>query len=67
MEERDSECDLVHEIFDRLSDCGGFVVEHVLKMRSNNFQHQHFMLSVRAFYLETMQETEDVTRLSLFA
>ena len=62
MEERGSECDLMHERFDRPLDYGWFVIEHGLEMRSNNWQHQDVVLSVYALYLEMVQESEDVIK-----
>ena len=59
MEERDSENDLVYERFDRLLDYGWVVVEHDLKVRSNDLQHQYVMFSVWAFHLEVIQECEN--------
>jgi len=58
--ERDSERDLVRDGFNRLVDYGGFIVDHVLKMRPNNLQHQHVMFSVWALYLKMIQGSEDV-------
>jgi hypothetical protein len=62
MEERGSERDLMRERFDRLLDYGWLVVEHGLKMRPNNLQHQHVMFPVYALYLEMIQESEDAIR-----
>lgn len=62
MEERRSKCDLMRERFDRLLDNGWILVEHVFKMRSNNWQHQHVVFSVHALYLEIIQQSEDTIR-----
>ena len=62
MEERGSECDLMHERFGRLLDYGWFLVGHVFKMRPNDLRHQYVVLSVHALYLEVVQESEDVIR-----
>ena len=60
VEERDSERDLTRERFNRLVNHGWLFVEHILKMRSNNLQHQHVMFSVWALYLKMIQESEDM-------
>ena len=59
MEERRSEHNLMHEGFDRLLDHGRFFVEHGLKVRPNDLQHQHIMFPVCALHLKMVQESED--------
>lgn len=59
MEEGDSERNLMHERFDRLLDYSWLVVEHGLKMRPDNLQHQHIMFPVHALHLEMIQESEN--------
>jgi len=59
VEERDSERDLMHERFDHLLDYGRVFLEHLLKMRPNNLQHQHVMFSILALYLKMIQRGED--------
>ena len=61
VEKRRSERNLVHDGFDRLSDHRWLVVEHGLKMRPSNWEHQHVVFSVHAFHLELIQEGQDVT------
>jgi len=60
VEERGSECNLADEGYNRLLDRDWFFVEHRLKVRSNNLQYQHIMLSVCAPHLEMIQESEDM-------
>ena len=59
VEEGGSERDLTDEGFDRLLDYGCLFVEHGLKVRPNDFQHQHIMFSVHTLYLKVVQESED--------
>jgi hypothetical protein len=60
MEERSAESDLMDERFNRLLDNGRIIVEHGLKMRSNDLQHQYIVLPVRALDSEMIQESDDV-------
>ena len=59
VEEGGSERDLMHKGFDRLLDNGCFVIEHGLKVRSDDLQHQHIMFSICTLYLKVVQESED--------
>jgi len=52
----------MRERFNHLLDYGWLVVEHGLKMRSNDLQHQHVMFPVYTLNLEMVQEREDVVR-----
>ena len=48
------------ERFNCPADYGWVVVVHSLKLRPNNFGHQHVMFSVWAVHFKTVQESEDV-------
>jgi len=62
VEKGGSESDLTHEGFNRLLYYGWFFVEHGLKVRPNDLQHQHIVFSVCALHLKMVQEGEDAIR-----
>jgi hypothetical protein len=60
--ERNPECDLVHERFNRLLDHNRIIVEHGLELRSDDLRNQHVMFPIHALDSEMIQECENASR-----